>query len=326
MTTDSVRVLDGGALTTIQDAYGRIGYERHGVPACGACDAWSARLANRLVGNDDNSGALEATLAGPTLRFDLAEPRGVAIAGADLGARLDGLSVAPGQARMARPGSLLRFAGRVAGMRAYIAVAGGIEADRLLGSVATDLRSRFGGLGGRPLRADDPLVLGSDPNHGLYGLIPYAPASGPIRVLAGPHLDRFVDDALDALCGSTWTVSRAADRTGLRLEGSRIQHAPRGAEVASLGLPAGAVQVPPDGLPIVMLADRPVTGGYAVLACVARADLPRLAQLGPGDPVRFGAIRADEAIAALRRLEEELQALEPVIGDGRDASWAGWLG
>jgi antagonist of KipI len=144
--------------------------------------------------------------------------------------------------------------------------------------------------------------------------------------VAGPHLDRFPDDALDAMCAAPWTVSDASDRTGLRLDGNRIVHRPPGAEVRSVGLPAGAIQVPPDGRPIIMLADRPVTGGYAVLACVARVDLGRLAQLSAGDQVRFMVTSLAEAVDALGSLEHELQHLEAVTHDGRDASWAGWPG
>jgi antagonist of KipI len=326
VTIETIAVLDGGALTTIQDAEGRRGNERFGVPRGGACDPLSARLANRLVGSDDNAGVLEVTLAGPVLRFDLAEPRGVAIAGADLGARLDGGAIGPCQVRMARPGSVLRFAGRVSGLRAYVAVAGGFAVGPLLGSVATDLRSGFGGLDGRPLRADDRLPLGPDPRSGLVAWAPSPLTDRAIHVLPGPHLDHFAEGALDALCAAGWAVSGAADRTGLRLEGGSIAHGPHGAEVPSIGLPVGAIQVPPDGRPIVMLADRPLTGGYAVLACVARADLGRLAQLIAGDRVQFVPISVTEALDALRRVEDELQDLDPVPEDGRDASWAGWPG
>ena len=319
---DTIAVLDGGALTTVQDARGRRGYERHGVSPGGACDPWSARLANMLVGNDADAAVIEATLGGPVLRFELTEPRGVAIVGADLGARLDGVSVAPGQARVARPGSILRCTGRVAGVRAYLAVAGGFAVESVLGSVATDLRSAFGGLDGRPLRNDDRLSLGTKPRGGLFTRESQPGADGPIRVLVGPHLDRFADGALRDLCAAEWTVSDAADRAGIRLDGPAIAHRPPGAEVPSVGLPAGAIQVPPDGRPIVMLADRPVTGGYAVLACVARADLGRCAQLTTGDQIRFVVIDEREAIGALRRSEDQLRDLKPVPDHG-DAAWTG---
>jgi biotin-dependent carboxylase-like uncharacterized protein len=325
VSADAVTVLDGGALTTVQDPVGRRGYGRFGVPAGGACDPWSARLANRLVGNPDEAALLEATFTGPSLRFDVATPRAVTIAGADLDARLDGVALRPTETRMARPGSVLRCAGRLSGLRAYVAVAGGFAVEALLGSVATDLRSGFGGLEGRPLHDGDRLPIGGGSIRAPARVRPGAhdPVSATLRVVGGPLLDRFAGHAIEDLCAHGWTVSEAADRTGIRLEGDAIRHGPGGAEVGSLGLPAGAIQVPPDGRPIVTLADRPVTGGYAVLACVAQADIGCAAQLATGDTVRFTAVSREEAIEALRRRWAELDALEPVAPDDRDAGWAG---
>jgi biotin-dependent carboxylase-like uncharacterized protein len=315
-------------MTTIQDATGRPGFARYGVPAGGACDPWSARLANRLVGNADDSPLLEATLEGPSLRFEIARPRVVAITGADLGARLDGITLRPDEPRVARPGSVLRCTGRVSGLRAYLAIAGGFAVEHVLGSAATDLRSGFGGVDGRALRTGDRLSIASAgaPEPPRVAADTIAATSSVIRVLEGPHRERFAPAAFEALCEADWTVSEAADRTGMRLEGGTIQLRGPGVEVASLGLPAGAIQVPPDARPIVMLADRPVTGGYAVLACMAQADLGYAAQLAPGDEVRFVAITPDEAIDALRQRWAPLERLETVAANGRDAEWAGALG
>ena len=319
----SIEVLDPGLLTSVQDPFGRSGWRRFGVPVSGAADPFSARLANRLVGNPDDAALLEVTLLGPELRFTVAAI--VALAGADLDASLEGRPLAPGLAASARAGSVLRFGERRAGTRSYLAVAGGIEAEPVLGSSSTDLRSGFGGIDGRAVRSGDVLRIGpaSDPSPRRASALP-AP-EGPIRILGGPHPERFAGDALDRLCAAAWAVSPAADRAGARLDGEPIRHATRAAsEVASMGLPAGAIQVPPDGRPIVMLADRPVTGGYAAIACVARADLGRIAQLAPGDAVRFAVIEAVDAVAALRAREAELDAVEP-IAEGRDAD-AGWAG
>jgi biotin-dependent carboxylase-like uncharacterized protein len=275
------------------------------------------------VGNPDDAALLEVTLLGPELRFTAAAI--VALAGADLGASLEGRPLSPGLAASARAGSVLRFGERRAGTRAYLAVAGGIDAQPVLGARSTDLRSGFGGIDGRALRSGDVLRVGpaNDPSPRRSRALP-AP-DGPIRILGGPHPERFAADALDRLCAAAWTVSPAADRAGIRLDGEPIRHAtPEASEVASMGLPAGAIQVPRDGRPIVMLADRPVTGGYAVLACVARADLGRIAQLAPGDAVRFAVIEADAAVAALRAREAELDAVQP-IANARDAD-AGWAG
>jgi len=289
-----IEVLDGGLLTTVQDATGRPGWRRYGVQAAGALDPDAARTANRLAGNTDSAAVIEVTLLGPSLR--LSAPARVGLAGADLGATLDGTPLAPGTSGSGR---LISFGERRSGARAYLAIAGGIEVERLLGSASTDLRSGFGGLGGRAVRAGDRLDIGAA--SGDARAASGRPAAGQIRVLPGPHLDRFAPGMLDRLCEAAWTVSPQADRMGYRLDGRAVEHSET-PEVPSLGLPLGAIQVPPDGRLIVMLADRPVTGGYPVIGCVARADIGRVAQLLPGDTLRFAR-----------------------TGDQGDAAWAGAL-
>ena len=309
-------VIDPGPLTSVQTPGGRPGWQRFGVPVGGAADPWSARLANRLVGNADNAPLLEATLAGPTLRFDSTTV--VALSGAAWHATLDGLPFPANEVRPVRAGARL-VVGTGSGARAYVAVAG-LAVESVLGSPSTDLRTGFGGHEGRALRAGDRLELDGRP-------VPPrrwrgTRASGPIRVVSGPHAARF---AADALTGGIWHVSEAADRTGVRLEGEPV--GPGDADVASMGLPLGAVQVPPDGQPIVMLADRPVTGGYPVPACVIRADVGRVAQLRPGDEVRFVSVSVEEAIQALRQAEVDLDDLERFSLTGDDEiGWAGSLG
>ncbi len=309
-----IEVVEPGPLTSVQTARGRTGWRHLGIPVGGAADAWSARLANRLVGNDDDTALLEVTLVGPTLRFS-ATAR-VAVTGAQ--AAVDGLPWPPFTAREVRSGSTLRI-GECDGARAYVAVAGGIDAERVLGSAATDLRSGFGGHHGRALRAGDILALGRQAGavRRWSGRLP----AGPIRIVAGPHADRL---PTDALTGPTWTVASDADRSGLRLDGQVLQ--PSDPEVASAGLPLGAIQVPQDGRPIVMLADRPVTGGYPVPACVIGADVGRVARLRPGDAVQFTLVSPDDARVALRRREDELSALDDGGAEPDDElGWAGSL-
>ena len=314
-----IEVLEAGALTSVQDASGRPGWRHLGVPVGGAADAWSARLANRLVGNDDDAALLEITLRGPTLRFEA--PTRVAMTGARFDATLDERPMPPLLALPVHRGSTLRIASGD-GARAYIAVGGGLRVKPLLGSRSTDLRSRFGGHEGRPLAVGDRLALGTATT--VARRWRGVPHDGPIRIVPGPHADRF---APDALADGTWRIAVAADRIGARLDGGPIERMP-GAEpeVASMGLPLGAIQVPPDGGPIVMLADRPVTGGYPVPACVIRADIGRVALLRTGDPLRFASVSLEGARAALRRMEKELAALEdegPSSGD--ELGWAGAL-
>jgi KipI family sensor histidine kinase inhibitor len=293
---NEIKVLEGGLLTTVQDPFGRPGWRRYGVQAAGALDPDAAATANRLAGNPAAAALLEITVLGPTVR--LATPARVGLAGADLGAVIDGRALAPGSSAV---GSQIHFGGRRSGARAYLAVAGGIAVPSVLGSRSTDLRSGFGGFEGRALRAGDrlPIGVGDDAQPTAR---PAAPVRfGPIHVLPGPHPDRFSAGALERLCETEWTASSRADRMAYRLDGPPIERQEM-SELPSLGLPLGAVQVPPDGGPIVMLADRPVTGGYPVIACVARADIGRVAQLLPGDPVRF-----------------------TLAGDDGDAAWAGAL-
>jgi biotin-dependent carboxylase-like uncharacterized protein len=311
-----IEILDPGPLTSVQTAFGRPGWRHLGVPVGGAADAWSARLANRLVGNPDDAALLEITLAGPTLRFDVATR--VAVTGSPFGASIDGVVLPAFAARDLRNGATLRIAAGD-GARAYLAFGGGIVVEPVLGSTATDLRTGFGGHDGRALRAGDPVAVG--PMAGAARRWTGTRHHGPLRIVAGPHADRLPTDALTT---NPWTVSPAADRAGVRLDGDRLQ--PDGSEVPSMGLPLGALQVPPDGRPIVMLADRPVTGGYPVPACVIAADVGRVAQLRPGDQLRFASVSLVEAREANRRAEEELAALVDADAPPEDElRWAGAL-
>ncbi|MGH2418243.1 MAG: biotin-dependent carboxyltransferase family protein [Candidatus Limnocylindria bacterium] len=306
-----IEVIDAGALTSVQTANGRPGWRHLGVPVGGAADRWSARLANRLVGNPDDAALLEVTLFGPSLLFTAATA--VAFTGAGFDATLDGLPLPANVGRRVRPGSLLRI-GVGDRARAYLAVGGGIEVEPLLGSSSTDLRTGFGGHQGRALRAGDRLACGA-PSAVIRRWTGRAPR-GPIRIVAGLH------DGAERLAAEPWTVGAEADRTGLRLDGPSLVAGPP--EVASMGLPLGAIQVPPDGRPIVMLADRPVTGGYPVPACVIHADIGRVAGLRPGDRVVFASVSMEEARAAVRSHETELAALEDADASPDDElGWAG---
>ena len=306
-----IEVLEPGTLTSIQTAGGRPGWRHLGVPAGGAADPWSARLANRLVGNPDDAALLEVTLHGPSLQFG--DTTAVALTGAAFDATLDQLPMPANVGRHLRSGSVLRI-GLGDGARAYLAVGGGIVVDQVLGSAATDLRTGFGGHQGRALRAGDRLTVGTP----MDAIRRWASAQriGPIRVVPGPHA------GIEPLVARAWIVGSEADRTGVRLDGPSL--ASERSEVPSVGLPLGAIQVPPDGRPIVMLADRPVTGGYPVPACVIRADIGRVAALRPGDAVAFASVSLEEARRALRLAEDELAALAG--GDAPPDDELGWAG
>lgn len=294
----AIEVLDGGLLTTVQDA-GRVGFRRLGVGGAGPLDGPALATANRLAGNSSGAAGLEITVLGPVLRF--VAPTVFALTGADLGPVLDRADVGAwrvpqGRRVLARPGNVLRFAGRRSGCRAYLAFAGGLAIPWVLGSRSTDLAGGFGGLGGRALRAGDLLRL--DPARAQPGEPASAPkpllGEGRLRVVLGPQDDHFTPEAVRRFLSDSFVVSEASDRVGYRLSGPRLAHRDR-AEIVTDGMVPGCVQVPPDGQPIIMMADGPTTGGYPKIATVLSVDLGGLAQVAPGDSVRFQAVSVEEA-------------------------------
>jgi len=277
--TRTLTVLSPGPLTTVQDA-GRPGQGALGIGRSGACDRAAARLANRLLGNDPAAAVLEVTLGGLVLRAD-----------ADLVVITTGARCVGGTAHNApvplAAGAELRLGPPAAGLRTYVGVRGGISVEPVLGSRSTDLLS---GLGPPAVSAGDVLPVGTatGPMPGV-DLAPVAdPADGEVtvRVLPGPRADWFADTALPALTGTAWEVTGESNRIGLRLDGPPLERV-RTDELASEGMVRGALQVPPSGLPVLFLADAPVTGGYPVLAYVADEDVDRCGQLRPGQALRF---------------------------------------
>jgi biotin-dependent carboxylase-like uncharacterized protein len=278
-----IEVLEPGGLLTVQDL-GRRGWAHLGVPPSGAADPGALRLANRLVGNDEGAPALELTLRGPMLRF--AGDAVIALAGAPVDARAGRRELAMHATETVRAGEELRIGTARAGLRTYLAVRGGIAAESVLGSAATDVLT---GLGPEPLGKGARLTLGDFARDwpGATAAPVAALAPDPVLgVLAGPRDDWFAAGALDALCGERWEVSSSSNRVGVRLEGPPLERT-RTDELPSEGMLAGALQVPPSGKPILLLADHPTTGGYPVIAVVVAADVARAGQLRPGDGVRF---------------------------------------
>ena len=270
-----VEVISPGPLTTLQDL-GRPGYAHIGVPRSGAADRPALVLANRLVGNDDGAVALETTLGGPWLRFD--GPAVVALAGAPV------RGLAMNEPIELAAGAELRVGTANRGLRTYIAFAGGIRAPLTLGSAATDTLT---GLGPPPLRAGDVIELGRGASRSKPPAVVNPPARETVlRVLLGPRADWFTAQALAWLTGEEFTVSHQANRIGLALDGPRLERA-RAGELRSEGLVPGAIQVPPDGRPILLLADHPTTGGYPVIAVVHSEDIALAAQLRPGARLRL---------------------------------------
>jgi KipI family sensor histidine kinase inhibitor len=275
-------VLQPGLYTTVQDR-GRPGFRRYGVPASGAIDRESLVRANTAVGNPPDAAAIECTWPGPVL--EAIEAATVAVTGADFAAQVDGRPVETGREIDLRRGQVLRFVAPRRGMWAYVAVQGGVDVPPALGSRSTLVRAELGGLSGRTLRSGDILYVSTS----LPG--PASPEideryDGPIRILPGPHPGAFAPDSLEKFVTGHYAVSVHSDRSGYRLEGPVVEHAGRG-EILSEGMVPGAIQVPPDGQPIVLMPDGPTTGGYPVLAIVAGRELGRLAQKRPGERVEF---------------------------------------
>lgn len=308
MTARTCTVLRPGLLTTVQDL-GRWGHQGAGVPVAGAMDTYSLRLANGLVGNAETAAALEVTLLGPTLRADA--PLVVSVAGAIFDLQVDGRPVPHGAPIALASGSVLRFGERRTGARAYLAVAGGIETPLVLGSRATHLVSRMGGLDGRALVAGDVVpvapAITRPVSRATRAPLPLADAPGArrLRVLLGPQDEWFTMSSVDALLGGTFSVSPQSDRMGFRLEGPALT-TKRPGELVSEPVVFGSIQVPSGGAPILLMADRQTAGGYPKIATVITADLPLAGQLAPGETVRFVACTRAEARSALIARERDL--------------------
>ncbi len=306
-----LRILRAGGDATIQDA-GRAGWLRYGVTPAGPMDWIAHETANRLAGNAPGAAAIETGPGGIAVAAEGA-PLRLGWAAAGFAVTLDDAPLPARAAATLEPGATLRIRAVAGGVWAYLAVAGGLRLAPVMGSLATHLRSAIGPFGGRALCAGDllPCAPGAvAPPLALSGAPGSAPPPGAVRVLWGPQDDAFTDAARAAFAGEPYVLSARSDRMGYRLCGPRLAHA-RGHDIVSDGIPLGAVQVPGDGQPIVLMADRQPTGGYPKIAVVIRADLPILAQTRPGAAVRFRPVDRATAVAALRAARAALAALSP---------------
>ena len=313
MSETILEIATPGMLTTVQDR-GRYGYQRFGVPVSGAMDEFALRSANLLVGNEQGAACLEMTVLGPTIGF-LSDTR-IAITGGDLTALMNGSPVPRWETIDVSEGDELSFQGMQDGMRAYLAVAGGIDVPVVMGSRSTYTKSAIGGFEGRALATGDVVAV-LTPGLGVPTTgrrlprgyeVPTYGEHHELRVVLGPQHDAFGEDAIDALLGSTFTISLESDRMGYKLEGAQIGHKD-GPDIVSDGNPPGAIQVPGDGVPTILLADRGTTGGYTKIATVISADLGRVAQGVPGQTVSLRAVELEEATLAAREMEAVLAAI-----------------
>lgn len=281
MAEQSLEVVQAGPQTTVQDL-GRPGHAHLGVPRSGALDLPALRLGNRLVGNPEHAAALECLLGGLTFRVGPATT--IAVTGALAPVRVGRRQVAWGSAVAVPAGALVEVGAVTAGLRAYIAIAGGIGGEEVLGSRSTDLLS---GLGPAVIADGNRLWVGEvrgPPGRGEA--VPELRSAPVLRMVLGPREDWLAPGALESLVASSYVVSGRSNRIGLRLDGPPLRRA-RHDELASEGIVLGSVQVPPNGQPVVFLNDHPVTGGYPVVGVVLPEDLAACAQARPGDRVRF---------------------------------------
>ncbi len=319
-TIETFEVLDPGILTTIQDL-GRHGLARFGVPPSGASDSFSFRAANLLAGNREAEACLEITIMG--LRMRALREIVVSITGGDLTPLLNGDPLAMWKTHLLVEGDIVAFKKVRTGCRAYLAAGGGISVSPVMGSRATCLSGKFGGLEGRALKRGDLLSVPDVPpllkNVGTQfpGVwVPDLKKEASFKVIFGPQDDHFTQEGIGTFRSSVYEVSRQCDRTGIRLQGPIIRRRPDVEEsIISEGLVPGVIQVPGDGQPMMILTET-VTGGYAKIATVISAELSRIAQLKPGDRVRFESIGIEEAHRLLREQEERLSAFAASLQRG----------
>lgn len=309
----SLQVLAVSGLATIQDL-GRTGWERFGVPVCGAMDSFALRAANRLVGNSPGAATVETALG--ELRLLAQDDLLVAAAGRGWRLSIGGRSLPLWMAAIARCGETILLQPEKNPGWGCLAVSGGIETPPVLGSRSTYLRGGFGGLDGRSLQPGDRLPVGPLPD--LVVLIHQAGVSLPatfrppyadeilLHIIRGPQADAFTREAWQNLLNQTYSLTLACDRMGYRLSGAPLEHH-TSADILSEGTPVGSIQVPGDGQPVILMADRQATGGYAKIGVVTSADLPLLVQCPPGEgKIRFALSEPEEAVKCLRRMLEPL--------------------
>lgn len=327
-----IKVLKPGLLSSIQDL-GRTGYQKFGVIASGAMDPFSHRMANLLSGNEENDPALEITMMGPTLTFE--EDTLISICGGDLSPSINGQPIRTWRSVFVKKGSELKFGGCQKGCRAYLAVSGGFAVPEVMNSKSTYLRAGIGGFKGRALKAGDLLETGKPSLQSLkmkdflskqlldkafvendWGiaskLIPETVGNPEIRITRGRQFDLFTHESRIQLFNHAFEVTAQSDRMGYRLKGPALalsEHAEQISEAVNFG----SIQVPPDGNPIVLLADRQTTGGYPKIGQVAAVDLPLLAQAKPGDALRFAEISNEQAQQLLIKREMKLKELKQGI-------------
>jgi len=305
------KVAQPGFFTTVQDL-GRHGFLRYGVPVSGAMDDFSLQLANMLVRNELTDACLEVTMLGPEL--EALKNTQIAITGGDLSPHINGQDVNMWQTLNVSSGDVVSFGKVRSGCRAYLSVTGGINVPLVLGSRSTYFRGEMGGVEGRRLRAED-IIEGFDSANSIDSqlsmpkeLIPSFGREAHVKVLLGPQLENFTENAVETFLSNPYIISLEADRMGYRLDGPVIEHRTKG-DIVSDAILSGAVQVPSNGMPIVTMRDAQTTGGYAKIAKVITSDLNVLGQAKPKDAVFFHETTLPKACHDLLEYRKKLEII-----------------
>ena len=300
---ETIKILDAGLLTTVQDL-GRYGFQRYGVSASGVMDEYSAKIANKLVGNKVGEAVLETTLKGVQIEF--LQNTAVAITGGNCDVTLNGTKIELWQSYLVNRGDILKMGICRSGLRNYLAFAGGIDIPIIMNSKSTNLKAKVGGFNGRKLMAGDILSVGVGSLETPLTLnkhyIPTYSKDIKVGVILGQQDDYFTEAGIKTFLNETYTVTQESDRMGIRLSsvsGATIEHK-NGADIISDGITFGAIQVPGSGQPIVMMADRQTTGGYTKIGNVISSDLAKLAQATPGTKVKFVEYTLEQAVQAIK--------------------------
>ncbi|MBN8209540.1 biotin-dependent carboxyltransferase [Bacillus sp. NTK071] len=307
------KVTKPGLLTTIQD-HGRVGYQQYGIVVSGAMDSFAMNIANFLVGNQRDEAVLEVTVMGPKLA--IIGNAVIAICGGNLSPKVNGEKVQMWKSFEVNEGDTLEFGQPLEGARAYISLAGGFDLPFVMGSKSTYLKAGIGGLEGRALEKGD-VLYGTGTISGKSGRalhrdeVPTYSKEMEIRVVMGPHHHAFSEEAVQTFLSSTYEVTPKSDRMGFRVEGPKLAHE-TSADIISEAIPLGGIQVPANGQPIILMADRQTTGGYTRIATVISGDIPYLSQAMPGCKIRFREVSVEEAQEIYENNDRLIRTLEKV--------------
>lgn len=300
---ETIKILDAGLLTTVQDL-GRYGFQRYGVSASGVMDEYSAKIANKLVGNKVGEAVLETTLKGVQIEF--LQNTAVAITGGNCDVTLNGTKIELWQSYLVNRGDILKMGICRSGLRNYLAFSGGVDVPVIMNSKSTNLKAKVGGFNGRKLMTGDVLSVGVGSLEAPLTLnkhyIPTYSKDIKVGVILGQQDDHFTEAGIKTFLNETYTVTQESDRMGIRLSsvsGATIEHK-NGADIISDGITFGAIQVPGSGQPIVMMADRQTTGGYTKIGNVISSDLAKLAQATPGTKVKFVEYTLEQAVQTIK--------------------------